>query len=264
MYGNVQPIDIDLFDSAIPGPPVPPSLWLAAEEDELPPLLAYRRGLRYEILDGTEIWRAAQLAQLYRVPALLTDQRLPLQTPSKVSTHQQDPITEAEALQILKETHRLTDGQLASHLSWSRKKVSDYRRLLQLDEEVRSLVREGRLSVSKAAELVSIPPNRQRQLAERTVRLGLSLADLRSLARRWKPSRRKNRENEDSTPDMPSAANNGVEGYSADPDIARLERNLEEVIGARVRIDHQARHLIIAYSAPEVLDGIIERLLPPV
>lgn len=260
MYGNVHTLPIERFEQGALGPPVPPSLWLAAEEDILPPLQAIRSGTGYQIASGTEIWRAAQLANLYQVPALLLDQ-MPAATPKATqSAYLKDPITEATALEILKETHHLTDAALAERLDWTRKKVADYRRLLNLEPVVQEQVRAGRLSVTKAAELVSIPPNRQRQLAERAVNLKLSLADIRGLARRWKTQRKA--EAESSHEDQPSQGTSATTDYSTDPDIARLERNIEDAIGCRVRIDNRNNQLVINYSDLDVLDGLIERLVP--
>ena len=258
MYGNVQHIPIEHFDQAPPGPPVPPSLWIAAEDLDLPPLIATRKGISYQILDGTEIWQAAVLANLDRVPTLLAAGPLPLPTRHTHSAYRKDPIIEAEALEILKESHRLSDAKLADALGWSRKQVADYRRLLRLDPEVQELVRAGRLSAAKAAELVSIPPVKQCKLAQRTIQLGLSLADLRGLARQWKTSR-KERQSRELPQDTVSSA---PADYATDPNIARVERQLEEAVGCRVRLDTADHRLIIDYFDEAVLDGLIERLLP--
>ena len=258
MYGNVQHIPIEQFDQAPPGPPVPPSLWIAAEDLELPPLIATRHGINYQILDGSEIWQAANLANLDRVPTLLAEGALPPPTRHTHSAHRKDPIAEAQALEILKESHQLSDAKLADALGWSRKQVTDYRRLLRLDPEVQELVSAGRLSAAKAAELVSIPPTKQCKLAQRTIQFDLSLADLRGLARQWKTPRTKQQcsaQPEDTGLSAPA-------DYASDPDIARLERQLEDAVGCRVRLDTAHHHLVIDYSDDTVLDGLIERLLP--
>lgn len=265
MYGNVQHIPVEQFDHSTRGSAVPPSLWLAAEDDDLPPLLARRRGLNYEIIAGTEIWRAATLANRDSVPAFLVGQVTDLTLPQgeTKSSYMKDPVTEANAIEILKETHDLTDAELGRLLSWSRKQVADYRRLLRLEPTVREMVKTGKLSYAKAAELVSIPPNRQPEIAKRAYQLGYSLADIRASARRWKTPRTAHAI--DPTDDALSKPvveeGREVEDYSSDPNIRRLEALLEERLGCQVRLDVAHGALSIHYGKnEEVLDGLLEHL----
>lgn len=263
-YGDVHLIDIERFESTTTGPPVPPSLWLSAEEDELPPLRAQRGPMAYEILEGHEIWKAAQLANTYRVPAFIDDTPGgPVLKPSR-SPYLRDPITEAHALDILKETHHLTDSALAERLGWSRKQVADYRRLLRLDPTVQELVRAGRLGVAKAAELVSIPIHQQRRLADQALKLDWNLKDIRSMARKWKWTRKEQAgepQKATASTGQSATAEDLFADYSEDPDIARLERELEDNVGCKVRLQQAEGVLLLKYGNFDVLEGIIDRLM---
>lgn len=264
MSVNVHHIPIDYCRTALRPIPIPPSLWLSAEDGELPPVQAVKKGLHYELVNGIEIWQAAQLAQLDRIPAALVgpDSMPPSTTSPPRSPYYQDPITEAHAIELLKEARGLSDAALGKYLGWSRKQVADYRRLLRLEDSVREQVRAGRLSAAKAAELVSIPPSKQRQIANRTVQFDLSLADVRALARPWKTRRTPDAGSEARSVAGKNTATADFAPYADDPDVARLERQLEEQIGCRVRLDTTANRLTIDYGNGEVLDGLLARLAP--
>jgi len=253
-YGDVQLVDVERFSlDSSRNRPIPATLWLAAEEGTLPPLYAQFENNSYHITAGHEIWRAAQLAQRHKIPVLSG------RTEASVSSHlsyEQDPVTEANALAILKETHGLTDAQLGERLGWSRKRVADYRRLLRLDPGVQALVKKGRLPYTLAVELVSIPENRQREIAEHAVTLQWSLADVRSRARRWKVHRLR------ASPDTQTPPMEAQEAFieSADPDIRRIERALSDSLGCPVRLDARRGALTINYADLDALDGVLEKL----
>jgi len=250
-YGDVQKIALNrclMIDA--PRTTIPPSLWLSAEEDNLPPLYAQQAGGECHIIAGHEVWYAAQLAGKSNVPAVIN-----IGDTGRLS-YEQDPVTEAKALEILKETHGLTDEALAESLRWSRKRVADFRRLLRLHPEVQAHVQKGRLGYAVALELVSIPENRQCAIARHAVELDWSLADVRERARRWKTRRNVSAANE---PLLPSTVEVPMPAESRDPNVRQIERTLSDTFGCQVRLGTEQGVLVIAYKDLEVLDGLLER-----
>lgn len=246
---------------------LPPSLWLAAEDNEpLPPAVVYRRAPGdFELLAGHAVWQAAQLAGHHTFPATVTDDKTVV--PAQEFGYQQDPITEARAMEILKESHQMSDRELAERLHWSRKQVADLRRLLRLDPEVQELVADGRLSPTLAAELVSLPPNRQRVLANQAFNGQWSLRDVREQARRWKKPRRHTApaslKGQGDTNDSAAERPLDFESSHPDPSIADLERQLRELTGVPVRLLHEADKpgiLAFQYHSLDILDGLMARL----
>lgn len=261
MYGNVQAIPIEWCTATDRTLPTPPSLWLKAEEDDLPPLYAVKSETGFHIVSGIQIWQAAQLAGRHQVDAIVINQHS--DGPGRMEL-ESDPITEARALAILKETHGLSDQELGNRIHWTRKKVADYRRLLRLAPEVQEMVAARRLGYAKAAELVSIPTHQQYRLADQALKLGWNLKDLRSMARKWKWTRK---EQGGETPKAtvatapPATAEDPFTDYSEDPDIARLERELEDNVGCKVRLQQAEGVLLLKYGDLDVLEGITDRLM---
>ena len=270
MYGSVQRLYLDQILLAESRRRTSPSLWLQAEStpEALPPVQATRVGEEYRILQGQAVVQAAILANLDSVPAIIL-QESGAPRPASELRYATDPISEAEALAILKESHALSDRELAERLGWSRKQVADLRRLLNLDPEVQEQVREGRLSAAKAAELVSIPPARQRSIAEHAVLLNWSLADIRAQAQRWKrrrmmPDRAGEIEAKTTFTGSGEGEGNAASTYddsATDPDLRRLEQQLEERLGCTVRLRHTAGELVIRYGDMNVLEGVLAHLI---
>lgn len=265
LYGHVQNIPIDLFEAdGQKVPPIPPTLWLAAEEFDLPPIHAKRLGTRYRIINGLEIWYAAQLAMVDSIPTLVEGAHLfnTPENPVTVSPYLKDPITEANAIEILKESHRLTDQALAQKLRWSRKRITEFRGLLRLESNVQNAVKEGLLSYAKAAELVSIPLKQQAVLGRRAIEQQLSLSDLRSLARSWKtPRTQRSPLPIEPRVDSTEATTNEQRHPSSDPNLRRLEELIGQKLGCLVFIDTSTGDLVCRYGGDmDILDGILNHM----
>jgi ParB family transcriptional regulator, chromosome partitioning protein len=141
----------------------------------------------YSIVAGERRFRAAQRAGLAQVPVVvrekLDDQsRLELALVENVQRADLNPLEEAEAYQNLQEAFGLSQEEVAGRVGKARPTVANALRLLKLPEEVRELLREGRLTAGQARPLLALPgAEEQVALALRAVRQGLSAREIERL-----------------------------------------------------------------------------------
>ena len=124
----------------------------------------------YQIIAGERRWRAARLAGLTQVPAIVieADDRKAMELALIENLQREDlnPIEEAEGYKTLIETYHMTQEDAAATVGKSRPAVANAMRLLTLDESVREAVKDGRLSAGHARALLPLPAARQREAAE--------------------------------------------------------------------------------------------------
>lgn len=208
-------------------------------------------GDRYELIAGERRWRAAQLAGLREVPAVIRD--IPDQAAIAVSLIENiqredlNPLEEGFALQRLIQEFQLTHQQAAEAVGRSRAAVTNLLRLLELSEEVRQLVIERKLDMGHARALLPLSPALQREAAHQVLLRGLSVRETEQLAQRLQ------------NPDAASAA----PVKAVDPDIRLLQNDLSERLGARVQVRQGPSgtgRVVIHYNSLDELDGIIARV----
>ncbi|MDS4030357.1 MAG: ParB/RepB/Spo0J family partition protein [Candidatus Contendobacter sp.] len=206
---------------------------------------------RYELIAGERRWRAAQLADLREVPAVIRevpDQAvIAMALIENIQRENLNPLEEAAALQRLLVEFNLTHQQAAEAVGRSRTAVSNLLRLLELAEDVQRLVRERKLDMGHARALLPLPPALQREAARQVLVRGLSVRETEDLARRLQQN-----------PDVSAPAVKPL-----DPDIQLLQDDLSERLGARVRVRHVASGkgcVVIHYNSLDELDGILSRV----
>ncbi len=206
---------------------------------------------RYELIAGERRWRAAQLAGLREVPAVIREvpdqAAIAVALIENIQREDLNPLEEAVALQRLAAEFALTHQQTAEAVGRSRAAVSNLLRLLELTEEVQQLVRERKLDMGHARALLSLSPPLQREAAHQVLLRGLSARETESLVRRLRQSV--------IAPSPPAKP--------ADPDLRRLQDNLSERLCARVQVRHNASgkgRVVIHYNSLDELDGIITRV----
>lgn len=147
----------------------------------------------YTIVAGERRWRAARLAGLQEVPIVVrqvADERelLELALVENLQRSDLNPMEEAEAFQVLRQDHHLSQEELAVRVGKSRPAVANALRLLNLPEEVQDLLRDGRLSAGQARPLLSLGvAEEQIALARRAVSEGLSARSLERAVSEPKP-----------------------------------------------------------------------------
>ncbi len=206
---------------------------------------------RYELIAGERRWRAAQLAGLREVPAVIREvpdqAAIAVALIENIQREDLNPLEEAVALQRLAAEFALTHQQTAEAVGRSRAAVSNLLRLLELTEEVQQLVRERKLDMGHARALLPLSPPLQREAAHQVLLRGLSARETESLVQRLRQS-----------VSAPSPL-----AKPADPDLRRLQDNLSERLCARVQVRHNASgkgRVVIHYNSLDELDGIITRV----
>jgi len=159
----------------------------------LQPLLVVRHNNGYKLIAGERRWKAAKMAGLREVPAIILDNSSELnlraiQLIENLQRQDLNPIEEAKAFQDLIKNHSLTHEKLAEILGKSRAYVSNTLRLLNLEASVLELVAKGLISVGHAKVLVSVSNSvAQKSLAKKILSAGLSVRELEEIVKRSLP-----------------------------------------------------------------------------
>ena len=203
----------------------------------------------FEIVAGERRWRAAQMAGLGEVPVIVREcsdrDAAAIALIENIQREDLNPIEEAQGYRTLAHEFGLTHQELADAVGRSRSAVSNALRLLDLNDDVRALVERGDLDMGHARALLALSGAAQSEAAAEVVKRGLSARETEKLVR----SKAKHK-----PPSRPA---------TRDPDVTRLENELGERLGAKVRIDHKKKgtgSLTIHYTSLETLDGILERI----
>ena len=206
----------------------------------------------FEIVAGERRWRAALMAGLDEVPAVVREcsdrEAAAVALIENIQREDLNPIEEAEGYRTLADEFGLTHQELADAVGRSRSSVSNALRLLDLNDDVRALVERGELDMGHARALLALSGAAQSEAAAEVVKRDLSARETERLVRS---------KVEQESPQARDPA-------TRDPDVVRLETELGERLGAKVRIDHKAKKgagsVTIHYSSLDALDGILERI----
>jgi ParB family chromosome partitioning protein len=206
---------------------------------------------RYEIIAGERRWRAAQIAGLAEVPAVV--RRVPdsaaiaMALIENIQRENLNPLEEARALDRLIREFDVTHQQAADAVGRSRAAVSNLLRLLELAPEVAQLVEKREIEMGHARALLGLPQKRQQaEVAQLVAKKGLSVRETEALVRRM-------------VAPPPAADGSGAEPR-LDPNIERLQEELSDKLGARVAIQHGASgrgKVVVSYNSLDELDGIL-------
>ncbi len=208
-------------------------------------------GNAYEIVAGERRWRAAQLAQLHEVPAIIRDfddtEVLEVAIIENIQRADLNPMEEAAGYLQLMDRFGHTQEQLAEAMGKSRSHIANLTRLFQLPDEVQAMVRDGQLSAGHARALIT--SDNPLALARQVIAKSLSVRDVENLAKSAAQGR-----STASTPSTPAK----------DADTKALEGDLSAATGMRVVIDHHADagngKLSIHYKDLSQLDDIVRLL----
>ena len=159
------------------------------EHGILQPIVVRKAGDHYELVVGERRFRAAKMAKLKEVPAIvkeLTDQQMmELAILENLQREDLTPIEEAEAYQKLMEALNLTQEQLAFRLGKSRPHIANHVRLLALPKEVRELISDKKLSMGHGRTLLGLRSKKMiPETAAKVVKENLNVRQLESLVQR--------------------------------------------------------------------------------
>lgn len=208
---------------------------------------------RYEIIAGERRWRAAQMAALADIPAVI--RRVPdeaavaMSLIENIQREDLNPLEEAGALHRLIEEFHMTHQTAADAVGRSRVAVSNLLRLLELGDDVKGFVERRELEMGHARALLGLSGRKQQsEVAVLVAKKGLSVRETEALVRRMVA----HAEGATRTPER-----------APDPNIRKLENDLMDKLGAKVAIQHSASgkgKLVVSYNSLDELDGILQRL----
>lgn len=160
------------------------------EHGIIQPIVVRKKGRKYEIVVGERRFRAAKLAGLEEIPAIVKEmteeQMMEIAILENLQREDLTPIEEAEAYQSLIEKLKFTQEDLAKRLGKSRPYITNHIRLLQLPEEVRQLVNEGVLSMGHGRTLLSLKNKRLiPEVASKVIKQSLNVRQLEELIKQY-------------------------------------------------------------------------------
>lgn len=201
---------------------------------------------KYEIIAGERRWRAAQIAGLDSIPAVIRmvsdEAAIAMSLIENIQREDLNPIEEALALKRLQDEFKLTQQEVADAVGRSRTAVTNLMRLVGLHIDVQKMLQTGLLEMGHARTLLTLPEIKQVDFARDIAKKGLSVRQTEELVRKAKSPKEV------------------VSERSIDPNIKNLEESLGEKLGAKVLIEHKTNgkgRLIVSYNSLDELDGIL-------
>lgn len=207
-------------------------------------------GGEYELIAGERRWRAAQLAGLHDIPAVVRD--IPDQAAAAMSLIENiqredlNALEEAGALRRLIDEFGLTHQQTAEAVGRSRVAVTNLLRLLELQPEVKALLDAGQFEMGHARALLALQGAQQVEIAKLVAQRQLSVRDTERLIKQ-----------------VLENTNVEIPAFKPSPDVVRLEQRLADTLGAKVAIRYNRSgkgKLVIEYNSLDELDGILEHI----
>ncbi len=214
----------------------------------LQPIIVTRAGQNYTLVAGERRWRAARLAGLRTVPALVKDtsphQLLELALVENIQRQDLGPLEEAAAYRQLLEEHGLTQEEVAQRVGKSRSAVANSLRLLNLPPEAKVALEEGRITEGHARTLLSLPTTEQQlKLLESMLSSAVTVRQAEEAARR--------------------GSGKGRQAESHRPiEVVDLENRLREALRTKVELrrGRKGGRLVIHFYSDEELEGIYQML----
>jgi ParB family chromosome partitioning protein len=202
----------------------------------------------YEIIAGERRWRAAQLAEIDKIPCIIKnvadEAAIAIALIENIQREDLNAMEEAIALERLLIEFELTHQEVADAVGKSRTTVSNLLRLNKLNDDVKTLLEHGDIEMGHARALLALEEDLQSNTARIVVAKDLSVRETEALIKKIQ------------TPEKIA------EDKEKDPDTKKLEQNLSEKFGSQVTIAHNKKgkgKLVISYTNLEELDGIVAR-----
>lgn len=216
----------------------------------LQPLVVRRHGIGYQIIVGERRWRAAQLAGIRSVPALLhdTDDTHVLELALVENIHREDlnPLEEAWAYQMMVDRLALTQEEIANRVGRDRSTVTNTLRLLRLHDDVKKHLLEGRIEMGHARAILALEdPISQRELCSEVIARGLNVRQVEQRVKKLQGGNRKKAR------------------AKANPFIRDAEDRLSSHLQAKVAIRNSTRggRIEIKYNSEKELERLFELLM---
>ena len=214
------------------------------------PVILTKRGKRYELIAGERRWRAAKLAGLAKIPALVreyTDKEImEVSLIENIQRQDLNPVEEAEAFKNLIDEYKMKQDDLAERVSKSRSAITNALRLLKLDEKVKAMLAEGLITTGHARALLAVEDkDKQQQLATKIFDEKLSVRETEKIVKALSEGKENKKE----------------EKTSEKLVYRKLEDSLKSILGSKVSIKSKQGgkgKIEIDYYSMEELDRITE------
>lgn len=203
----------------------------------------------YELIAGERRFRAAKLAKLKKIPAILRDispeDQAKLALVENLQRQDLNPIEEALGYERLLEDYALTQQELSKSLGKSRTHITNTLRLLNLPDSVLEAIKQGRLSAGHGRAILSFPEERQAEVAQQAIDHGWSVRLLEALAKK------------------PVSEPKSKPKYEVDPHLTDLELKLTDAFGTKVTLKPgKKKHIMeVTFYKQEDLQKILDKLL---
>ena len=212
------------------------------------PIIVHRIGTNFGLIAGERRWRAARIAGLKTVPALVREatkrELIEQALIENIQREDLNPLEAAEAFKQLQDEYKLTQEDLARRVGKERSTITNFLRVLGLPKEIKQHLASGELSMGHAKAILSLERLRdQLQAASMIVKKALSVREAEALAARLKKPLKEKKE-------RPGA------------DFRAVEERLRKSLGTKVSITPGSRggRIIIEYYSSEELDRILEKI----
>ena len=200
----------------------------------------------YEIIAGERRWRAAQIAGIHQIPALIKEmndyQILQAALIENIQRENLNPVEEARAYETILNEESANYENLSSSVGKSKSHISNMIRLLELDKKILEYIESGKISMGHARALIGVP--NAIEIVEEIINKKLSVRDVERNTSKFKKKK--------------------IKKTLRDPDIVDLEKELSEKIGLRTSIHFNEQgssgSITLYYSNLDQLDGLMKRL----
>jgi ParB family chromosome partitioning protein len=215
------------------------------------PIVVRAEGDHFELVAGERRWRAAQIAGIQKIPAVIREldgkSAAVISLIENIQREDLNPLEESQALLRLIDEFDLTHQQVADSIGRSRASVSNLLRLLDLADPVKDQVNRGLLNMGHARALLGLIRHDQIEVARIVVNRGLSVRETEALVKRV----------------LKGDTGKKPAGKEVDPDIRRLENQISEKLGAAVKITSGKQgsgQLVVSFHSSDELEGILQHL----
>lgn len=216
----------------------------------LQPITLRSAGSKYQLIAGERRWRAAGLAGLAEIPAIVRaaddNEMLVLALVENIQREDLNAIEKSQAYEALRKTLDLPIEQMARRLGQDRSTVSNYLRLSELDESIQSMIRSGQVSMGHARALLGAPQEHRIRLARQVVEQDLSVRAIErqvQLFRAGKPTSKQ---------------------VEPRPHVRQLEERFTQSLGAKAKIKEgpkgKSGRIVLYYRTLDDFDRICDRL----
>ncbi len=220
------------------------------EQGVIQPVIVHRAGGGYQLIAGERRWRAARLAGLKTIPALVKEatkrELMEMALIENIQREDLNALEAAEAYKRLQDEFKLTQEDLAKRVGKERSTIANFLRILGLPKEIKQYLAASALSLGHAKALLSLERHRdQLAVADAIVKKGLSVREAEALAARLKhPAEAKKKTTADSF------------------EYKSLEERLRKSLGTKVSIEAKSKggRVVIEYYSTEELDRLVEKI----